>query len=217
MTKSLPADASLHGTDHRLFQSRVVRSLLSVLACACIPMGDLRADERAATTGPHVVAAPIAAQGARAQACMKGALRRPTQDTSALESQIEAAYFAFDQLKIQDVLAQCRAAIVDEPGNTQVIVAHYLSAQLFYLMLYGETYTLDEALLLEEAASNLEDPGLSDLARGMTLFHLGSAYQYGIGTAVDVEKAKTFYRRGADGGDPIAARELQLLEASNQQ
>ncbi|MFO1184463.1 MAG: hypothetical protein U1E56_06730 [Bauldia sp.] len=179
---------------------------------------------RPATPAPAVAAAPQASRlpvsSAAALAdptvmrCRSLAARRMDPAKDALFTVVENAVALLNLEVVHDAVAVCRAALAAFPAEPRVIVAHANAAEALSLIVFGMRFPdgEEQQLALALGAAGKPDGLTGFLGRSLGFF-LGSAYEYGVGTAPDAAAALKWYAAAAAAGDPIAKRELARLSA----
>jgi TPR repeat protein len=148
----------------------------------------------------------------RAAACVSLALGKPDPANGFDQNALTAVAATFDITPVLDALATCRIALRAFPAEPKVIVGHYNAAFTLAVLLFGfnDFPQTDEDAVQKARAIAAGDQTI--VAKRMAYFFLGSACEYGVGTAPDLQEAATWYGLGADAGDTIAARELARLK-----
>ena len=147
----------------------------------------------------------------RAAACVSLALGKPDPANGFDQNALTVAAATFNVTPVLDALAACRIALRAFPAEPKVIVGHYNAAFTLAVLLFGfnDFPQTDEDAVRK--ARGIAEGDENIVAKRMAYFFLGSAYEYSVGTPVDLQEAAKWYGLGAAAGDAIAARELARL------
>ena len=148
----------------------------------------------------------------KATACISLALGNHDPPFDFSQNLLEGAAARFDMPAVEDAVAMCRIALRAFPGEPKVIVAHFNAALTFSMLLFGfKDLPLTDEDAVRKARAIAEGTDANRFEKQMAGFFLGSAYEYGVGTAPDPHEAAKWYGMAADAGDKVSERELARL------
>jgi TPR repeat protein len=149
--------------------------------------------------------------------CRMLAARRVDPTLDSLTTAVDQAAVQFNIAPVFEAVAACRAALAAYPNEPKVIVAQYNASEALSVLALGLKFPeSDEQALATALQAAEKEWNASGLNAQLLDFFLGSAYEYGAGTAPDRAAAIKWYTRGANAGDPISKRELARLQSSQQ-
>jgi hypothetical protein len=140
----------------------------------------------------------------------------PKLASNPLATTVENAAQLLDVETVADGFAVCRRAFAAFPSEPKLIIANHTATDALSVILFGiEGFPKTDAEAVAKARNLAEGKGGSDkFLVPLAGVLLGTAYEYGIGTAKDRGEAFRWYRFAADAGSKTGKRELERLSAS---
>jgi hypothetical protein len=166
-----------------------------------------------ATSRLHTTSAPSVLNDPIVQRCRMLAARRTNPALDSLITAVDKAAMELRLPVVFDAVADCRAALVLYPNEPAVIIAHYTASEALSVLALGLKFPDSEEEAFHQVLQATAKEG-SPMVKQMFGFYLGSAYEYGVGTAPDSAAAMKWYAVAAEAGDPISKRELARLSAA---
>jgi TPR repeat protein len=158
-----------------------------------------------AQTPLKVASPPAVLNDPKVQACrMLGAPRvNPKAPRGSPMVEVQAALLNIDP--VIEALSLCRDALALYPTEPSVITAENTASEVFNTILFGIDRPDDNDELFRFALRNEAEATKMPMMRPMYYFFLGSSYEYGIGTPLDLGQAMKFYLMASEGAAPGAA------------
>jgi hypothetical protein len=151
------------------------------------------------------------------QRCRMLAARRMDPSLDSVTTAVDLAASAIQLEPVFDAVATCRAALAVYPTEPKVIIAHYNASEALLVLALGIKFPDSEEAIFNMAIEHIGEQQNDSGMMGQILgFFLGSAFEYGVGTAPNRAAAMKWYGVAAAAGDPISKRELMRLQDAKQ-
>ena len=160
----------------------------------------------------YIGSPPSVLDGPIVKRCRLLAGRRSDPQLNSVTTAVDKAVDTFNLKIIFDAVATCRAALAAYPTEPKVIIAHYNASESLSALMLGLSFPDSEKQALDLVLQMSKEKETSATSKQALSFFLGSAYEYGVGTPIDLSAAMKWYTVGAVAGDSISGRELARLQ-----